>query len=236
MSPLGIAKIVGGPGSLGLLVVACAVGVALLYVWPKHKMVGRAWLLVTLLVYVILGCPFVARAIADSLPPAPSADLSSIRNVDELVVLGGDNEDGRVMATLNAWRTRTPGVVVVLGEQMFAQRIVDAGIPAARIRQDDGPRTTRAQIDWVKTERRAHPAGTAALIASRLQMPRVMELARMNGLDLLFLCSPLDHDPAADGIRAFLPSYGALEVSRDALYERAALAYYRSRGWIAEKP
>jgi hypothetical protein len=29
-----------------------------------------------------------------------------------------------------------------------------------------------------------------------------------------------------------VPTYIALRVSRDALYEHAALAYYRSRGWI----
>jgi hypothetical protein len=30
----------------------------------------------------------------------------------------------------------------------------------------------------------------------------------------------------------FLPTYASLLVSRDALYEYAALAYYRWRGWI----
>src|SRR4051812_31523044 len=97
MNPLGIAKIIGGPGSLGFLAVACVVGFLLLYVWPKRTAVGRAWLFATFLIYVILGFPFVAHSIADCLPPAGSVDPSTGRTVQELIVLGGDNEDGRVL-------------------------------------------------------------------------------------------------------------------------------------------
>ena len=31
----------------------------------------------------------------------------------------------------------------------------------------------------------------------------------------------------------WVPSYSALRVSRDALYELAALEYYERRGWIS---
>ena len=101
---------------------------------------------------------------------------------------------------------------------------------------DDMPATTRAQMQWIATEFRTRPPTRAALIASRLQMPRVIELARSYGVHVLFLSSPLDHNVVASGVWTAIPSYGALEVSRDALYERAALSYYRSRGWIRAEP
>jgi hypothetical protein len=70
------------------------------------------------------------------------------------------------------------------------------------------------------------------VVASRLQAPRVWALARAMGLGILVMPSPVDDEPAASGLRAFVPSYLALRVSRDAIYEHVALAYYRWQGWI----
>ena len=236
MSPISIAKAIGVPGSLGFLVLSCVVGFVLLFVSRKAATVGRAWLLGTLLLYIVLGFPPVAQTIIDGLPAAPPADLSKVGRLDELIVLGGDNEDGRVGEALDAWRTLKPAVVVVLADAGLAQRLTDAGVPATRIDQDNAAATTRAQMDRIATELRARPVGAAGLIASRLQMPRVIALARTYELRLLFLPSPLDHNLATSGIWSVIPSYRALEVSRDALYERIALSYYRSRGWIQAEP
>jgi hypothetical protein len=236
VSPIELFKFIGGPGSIGFFVCACAFGVLLMYVWPKGAVLGRAWLVMTCLAYVILGFPLVAHAIAESLPPPPSSGASTFRRLDELIVLAGDNEDGRVAKTFEAWHSLKPEVVLLLGDEMFAQRVAEAGIPVSRIRRNDASLTTRAQMEWIAAELQRHPVDAAALIASRLQMPRVFELARTYRLQLILLPSPLDHDCAPEGLRSLIPSYGALEVSRDALYERAALTYYRSRGWIATEP
>jgi hypothetical protein len=48
----------------------------------------------------------------------------------------------------------------------------------------------------------------------------------------VLLPSPVDHEPAHQGWKLWLPSFAALRVSREALYELAALEYYRLRGWI----
>jgi uncharacterized SAM-binding protein YcdF (DUF218 family) len=207
-----------------------------MYVWPKRAILGRAWLVVTVLAYVILALPLVAHAISETLPPSPSSGASTVRRLDALIVLAGDNEDGRVVETLETWQSFKPALVLLLGDEMFAQRVAEAGVPESRIRQNDGPLTTRAQMEWIGGEFRRHPVDAAAIIASRLQMPRVFELARTYRLHLIFLPSPLDHNSAQDGLRSLIPSYGALQVSRDALYERVALTYYRSRGWIAAEP
>lgn len=236
MSPIGIAKIIGGPGSLGFFAVSCFVGVLLAYGWPKRPTAGRAWLLGTSLVYLVLGFPVVAHSIASSLPPVTTANLATAGKLDELIVLGGDNEDGRVAAVLDAWEALKPEVILLLGDARLSRRLEGAGIPAARIRQNDTPATTRAQMEWVAAELRARPVHAGALVASRLQMPRVIAVARMYGLHLLFFASPLDHDPAMSGVWSLIPSFEALQLSRDALYECAALSYYRSRGWIHVQP
>ncbi len=44
--------------------------------------------------------------------------------------------------------------------------------------------------------------------------------------------SPVDVEPASTGALAFVPTYYALRLSRDAIYEHAALRYYRWHGWI----
>ena len=236
MSPIGIAKIIGGPGSLGFFAVSCFVGVLLSYGWPKRPIVGRAWLLGTSLVYIVLGFPVVAHSIVNSLPPVTAANLATVGKLDELIVLGGDNEDGRVAEALDVWQALKPDAILLLGDARLARRLEGAGIPAARIQQNDAPATTRAQMEWVAAELRARPVHEGALVASRLQMPRVIAVAQMYGLHLLFFASALDHDPPMSGVWSLIPSYGALQLSRDALYERAALGYYRSRGWIQVQP
>jgi len=90
-------------------------------------------------------------------------------------------------------------------------------------------------MESIAAELRVRPV-RAGLVASRLQMPRVVELARTFEVNLLFLPSELDHEVSISGGSSLIPSYGALEISRDALYERAALSYYRSRGWIRAQP
>ena len=46
------------------------------------------------------------------------------------------------------------------------------------------------------------------------------------------IVSPIDTEPATSGWRLVVPTYYALRVSRDAIYEHAALALYTWRGWI----
>lgn len=236
MSPTSIVKAIGGPGSIGFLALSCSVGILLAYAWPKRSAIGRSWLLGTLLLYGVLAFPFVAHSLAESLPPVRSTNLTSVGTLDELILLSGDNEDGRVAETLDAWRTVKPDLILVLGDEVLAQRLAAAGIPATHIRQNDVPASTRAQMEWVAAQMRARPVHAVGVIASRLQMPRVIELARMNALNLLFLSSPLDYNVPTSGVWSVVPSYRALELSRDALYERAAFGYYRSRGWIQAEP
>jgi hypothetical protein len=77
------------------------------------------------------------------------------------------------------------------------------------------------------------PHAHTAVIASRLQAARVDALIRTARLPVTLLSSPVDEEPPVSGAARFVPSYIALRMSRDAIYEHAALVYYRWRGWIA---
>jgi hypothetical protein len=63
-------------------------------------------------------------------------------------------------------------------------------------------------------------------------MPRIAALARSAGVAPLLLPSPIDDEPPAVGVWRFVPTYIGLRTSRDAMYEHAALVYYRNKGWI----
>jgi hypothetical protein len=58
-------------------------------------------------------------------------------------------------------------------------------------------------------------------------------MARAMGLDIQTVPSPIDDEPPRTGIKRVVPSYIGLRVSRDALYEHMAIAYYTRKGWIA---
>jgi len=101
--------------------------------------------------------------------------------------------------------------------------IARLGVPEDRIVWETRSRTTRQQLtnlrDIIGSDR-------TVLIASRLQMPRVAALARTLSLPILLAPSSIDTEPPTSGGWLVVPTATALWVSRDALYERVALAYY----------
>jgi hypothetical protein len=70
------------------------------------------------------------------------------------------------------------------------------------------------------------------VIVSRLQAARMAGLLERAHLLIRLIESPVDVEPATTGALTFVPTYFALRLSRDALYEHAALWYYRRHGWI----
>jgi uncharacterized SAM-binding protein YcdF (DUF218 family) len=231
MSPLVKAALT--PGSIAFLFLCLVVWIGLKLVWPRNRRVARIWLLGVAGTYIVLGLPPVANAIVGALPPVDVADPFPGRGIDTLVVLDGDNRVGRVRTALSVHGARPAGAILVLGEAWILDELVAAGIPPALLSQVEGPGTTRAQIAWVAERARMRPADRMVLIASRLQMPRVAALARARSLRLQLVPSPIDIEPPTSGFWQAVPSYVALRASRDALYEHAALVYYRRRGWIS---
>ena len=91
--------------------------------------------------------------------------------------------------------------------------------------------TTREQMVQVR-DIANRASGHTAVIASRLQAPRVSALARAQNIVVTVLPSAIDSEPPTTGFARFVPAYIALRVSRDATYEHLALTYYRVRHWI----
>ncbi len=181
-------------------------------------------------VYVVLSLPVGANTIAGALPQeAPSEAPATL---DCLVVLDGDNWAGRVrQAKLLSERTR-PNVVWLLGDRRLLDSLQDAGIDRDRLKLSSGDPTTREQMARVGRLSLSGCPGRRAIIASRLHMPRVAALARRLDPNVVLQPSSLDIEPPRSGPWQFVPAYSALRESQDALYEHAALAYYRWRGWI----
>jgi len=231
---LSLVKQIDAPGSIQFLVLSILAGFAIMFVWPRSRRAGRLWLCFISATYLLLALPIVAHAIAGRLPPFQSNEVARDRPLDALIVFDGDNRRGRVAESARAFETGAPKEVWVLGseEEWLLEELPLAGVPVGRIRPDTSTLTTRDQIAWVRRFQAAHPDSHIAIVASRLQMPRVAALAAEADIDVTLLPSPVDWEPPVTGARVLVPMYIALRVSRDALYEHAAITYYRRQGWI----
>ena len=232
LTPLSVAKAIGGPGSLGFLVAGSLLGLALVRWWPRGRALGRLWITTLYLAYVILALPPVARQIA-----APFADeLAGRRRVqaafDAVIVFDGDNRRGRVQETARLWRASHQATVIVSGEPWLERPLREAGIPGDRLVREKDSRTTRDQVAYVRAYAARHPDARIAVVASRLQIPRIAGLIHGAALTVTLYGAPVDKELNGKGVWRYLPSYAALRISRDALYERIALVYYRWKGWI----
>jgi uncharacterized SAM-binding protein YcdF (DUF218 family) len=220
------------PGSIAFFNLCVILYLMLRYVWPRNPRVSRAWAIVITGIYLVMGVPFVANNIADRLGQ-PVVAGPSLPPVDMLIILDGDNRVGRVKEGYRVWTTAQPRIVYTLGGDWIRDALVAKGVPVSRITQNSGGTNTLGQMEWVGRLLTKTPSARAALIVSRLQMPRVAALARSANLPLILVASPVDDEPPRTGISQFVPTYIGLRVSRDALYEHAALAFYSWRGWIA---
>jgi len=223
-------KFIGTPGSP--LFTALAVGAALFigFVWPRRPRFALAAMSGLATLYLAMALPVVASWTSDAL--WPYRPCAPVPRGNVLILISGDNPAGRLMATLAAFRQWSFSPVVVVGGAWWADQLVEAGIPRARILNYTGARTTREQMDWVAKYMSVHRE-SAVLVASRVQMPRIASLAAAAGLQLALDPSPADVEPARSGTSRWVPTLGAMKLTRDAVYEHAALAYYASRGWIA---
>jgi uncharacterized SAM-binding protein YcdF (DUF218 family) len=225
-------KTVGGPGSLGFLVLGFTVGIAAARVFSRSRL-PRIWIAFLVVFYVVCSLPLVAQSVAAALPRAERLGrLPQDCPLDTLIVLGGDNYHGRVREALRITSVCSPTHVLVSDQLWFAKRLVREGIPETRIRVDTMSKTTLEQLQMVETYARGKPDRSVAVLASILQMPRVEALARRVRVEVILLESPLDDELVSGPVRRIFPSLSALHVTYDAVYEHLALAYYRRQGWI----
>jgi hypothetical protein len=227
-------KQIGAPGSITLFVICFALLTLAWWLRPRWAATLQAGLLALCGAYVVLSLPVVASAITDRLPPVPSAVSSAAPGqVDLLVVLDGDNVRGRARAGIEVNRAAAPREVWVLGNGWMVEALSWGGVPRYRIFHDAFLATTRDQVASLERLVAKRRGARIAVIVSRLQAPRMAGLLEAADLSTVALIpSPADVEPATTGVRRFVPTYYALRISRDALYELAALRYYRWKGWI----
>lgn len=226
-------KATGGPGSIPFLIVAVLLGLAVMYFWPKRRRLGTIWILFVAVGYVVLALPMVAHAIASGLPPVGSREHS--RPLATVIILDGDNRRGRARAAQQIIASDRPDVVWVLGAEWIIDPLRQAGIPERLFRFDATAPNTLEQMQQVGRISAQAP-GRTGVIVSRLQAPRVAALAEALTMPIAVIAAPVDAEPPVSGIWRFIPRYIALRVSRDALYEHAALWWYARQGWIRSPP
>lgn len=223
------------PGSIGFLVVCSVIGIALMLFARRARRAIRIALALLYGGYLVLAVPRVADWIAARLPPIRSIEPIPSAAFDAVIVLDGDNRRGRVRAVRQLEEGPSPPPVIVLadaGDPWVVDNLVGSGVRRDRITSEQGADTTREQVDRARTTVAARAWRRVALVASRLQAPRLSALTNRWQPQPAIIAAPVDDEPAESGIWAFVPSYIALRVSRDALYEHTALMYYRWRGWI----
>ncbi|MCC7009085.1 MAG: hypothetical protein IT184_09735 [Acidobacteria bacterium] len=225
-------KWIDAPGSIPFLVICLAAGLIVRLAAPRARRATTAWFVAVAALYLALALPAVAALISGALPRPHGRELRAGDRIDVLVVFDGDNRRGRVREAQRVYLMAQPNEVWSLGwEPWMHAALAQAGVPRARLYHDAATTTTREQIAWVASRLRASPVLQLAVVVSRLQAPRVEALMRAERLSPVLVVAPADVEPAGGGLRAFVPTYFALRISRDALYEHAALRYYAWRRW-----
>lgn len=109
-------------------------------------------------------------------------------------------------------------------------RLIDAGVPAARILIEIDSLTTRDQALNLPDTLRARRIHSFVLVTSAVHMPRAAAALQAVGMDPIPSSAV---DPFVSANRwSVMPSRAALRLSRMAIYEYGAVAYYWSRGWF----
>ena len=227
---LEVIKIIGGPGSLGFLATTVVASMAAMHLWPRTRRAGAKVLAGLLVIYLGLATPVVASGIIGALPSVPEPSSSVVARIRALVVFDGDNLTGRQRRAHRLLRHTSPQVVWLLGADYLLADLQVAMQPATPLHHDPTTWNTSDQVERVLEIGRGAPWAATAVIASRVQMPRIATLFARADEPVLLLASELDREPAISGLSRWRPSYGTLLASRDAIYEHAALAYYRWQG------
>ena len=224
---ISLAKSVGGPGSLRLLAVLAVIIVAWSFLWPRRPRSGGLLFAAICVIYLVMALPVVAGALASRLPPAPSPTDADIRDIQTLFIFDGDNRFGRMREFERIYALARPRQIFLLGRLSVYKDLLLMPIPREGLHHDQLSYNTSTQVERVATLMAGGGADHPAILVSRLQFPRVQAFVRQAGLPVLVVPAPLDEEPSQVGLKRWVPSLAALAVTRDALYELAALAYYR---------
>lgn len=246
------------PGSLSLLVVCIAAGVALLSLRGRFARLGRAGLIATAVGYCALSSPAVAALVERGLvhdyhPLAAASDAHGART---LVIFGNGvfiARDGvhhamqrhtfeNVLEGARLVRLLAPESIVLSGgivdpatqaraeADVMRDALAHLGVRADRVMAESRSTNTYEQVVNIAQLLREHGIDRFVVVTAAPHMPRVLRLFRKQGL------SPIPSVPNSAyerrGTGPWMFSFRALEDSEAASYEYLALASYWLRGRI----
>jgi uncharacterized SAM-binding protein YcdF (DUF218 family) len=221
------------PGTRAFLVLVLAVNAPLL-LWRPSRRWSAIAIGITFGIYAILAMPLVADTIAAPLLATPAPDSRGLTRdpAAALVMLAGDNTDGRVKQTLDVFRRIDPALVILSGFDYWSGLALQESVPAGRLIVLTQSRTTREQALDLQPVLAAHAVRRVYLVASGLQTRRALATFDALHVHVIPIPSPLDYIVRRAGAWRVLPQRAALHLSSDAIYEYGALLYYRWQRWL----
>ena len=221
---------------------------------------GRAWLVLTAVVYCALSSPPVAALLERGLVRhyRPLRDPAAARGASAIVILGNgvflvddgeqvyhamqrhtfENviEGARLVRLLQPRHIITSGGIVYSSSQkrseadVMREALGELGVPSDRVLIEGESRNTYEQVVNIARMLREHNIERSVVVTAAPHMPRVVALFRQQGL------SPVPSVPltayANRGSGQWLFNFRALEDSESASYEYLALVGYWLRGRI----
>jgi uncharacterized SAM-binding protein YcdF (DUF218 family) len=214
--------------------------------------IGLLWLLAT---------PWASRNL-QSLLESQTAEIpaEALPKADAIVVLGGTlsppassgsyaNLSAAADRLVHAARLYALGkapIILISGGHGGAAGAMDAesvhaaallvgwGIPASAILTETESTSTYENAVYSKLMLDQHRLKRVLLVTSAMHMPRALATFRSAGIEATPAATDFEASgPGATGLRAWMASPAALEVTTRALREYVGRLVYRRRGWIA---
>jgi uncharacterized SAM-binding protein YcdF (DUF218 family) len=219
------------PGTAAFFIVVAGISIALILRPGRVRTGGIALSALLAAAYLVMATPWTAARLSSGLMRyRPISERADAHGATTVVVLTGDSNYARVVEAARLYELLQPRWMLMGGTELMREELIQAGVPKTRILMEGGGLTTREQIVNVERIVRRHNMGRVVLVVSAIHMRRTLAAARAAGLDVV---------PSASSTRRnagppFVPTFDGLRLTRESLYEYAALAYYEWRGWLKD--
>ncbi len=248
------------PGSLLFLLAGLCFGVVLLYGHERLRRLGRLWLLLLALFYVVGSTRIGADLLLAPLyrHTAYVHDVAAAQGANAVVLLNGGANTYRARgqdyvgihkeAALRAleaarvYRILGNPLVIVAGgfpEQtdrpslgaIYSRMLIDLGVPANRIVIEPNSRDTRQHAENLKPFLDKYGIKKFVMVTSATHMRRSVATLGAAGYEFVYSAAAVDSDLDARG-SPIVPSTENLDRIVAGVHEYLGLAYYWWKGWL----
>jgi len=250
------------PGSISFLILALAIGVALLYGKEWMRRWGRRWLTVLAVLYWALSTWLVADWVAAGLIGGYRAvpDAAHAKGATTIVVLSvgstayrvngqevpelGKDTAFNVLEASRVYRLLGQAWVVASGgstdagkprtpdSEVMRDALFKLGVPADRVILESRSTNTREQAMFTADILRKRNVETIVLVTAPEHMGRAVGTFEALGFTVVPSVSAFKAPERGSLWEQLRPSRGALLQSDWAVYEYLARAYYWLQGWL----